>query len=290
MYPTPYPDVNATLDELLSGAQAVLGSRFIGMYLYGSLAGGDFNPASSDIDFVIVTDGDTSTRFRQAQPNGSVQRLPDETVNALESLHTRLAAGGLKWASKLEGSYISQQALRRQQLDVAPCPQINEGSFYVAAHGDDWVIQRDVLRRQGVTLAGPPPQTLIDPVTPDELRQAVLGVFHGWWAPMLEDPARLQRDDYRVYAVLSMCRVLYTLQHGSIASKPVSARWAQREVGQHAELIQQALQWQHGASFNHLDETLALMRYTQAEIKHFEEDVNNDRNQSDIVPVGYPSR
>ncbi|MGC1376261.1 MAG: aminoglycoside adenylyltransferase domain-containing protein [Anaerolineales bacterium] len=265
MYPTPYPDVNATLDELLCGAQAVLGSRFVGMYLYGSLAGGDFNPASSDIDFVVVTDSP----------------LPDETVNALGALHARLAAGGLEWASKLEGSYISRQALRRQQLDVAPCPQINEGSFYVAAHGEDWVIQRDVLRRQGVTLAGPPPQTLIDPVTPDELREAVLGVFHGWWEPMLADPARLQREDYRVFAVLSMCRVLYTLQHGAIASKPVSARWAQQQVGQHAELIQQALQWQHplagasGAPFDHLDETLALMRYTQAKIKHFEKDADN---------------
>jgi hypothetical protein len=73
-----------------------------------------------------------------------------------------------------------------------------------------------------------------------------------------------------------MCRTLYTLQYGLIASKPVSARWAQQVVGQHAEMIGQALQWQHSTSFNHLDETLAFMRYTQQEIKEFEEDVDND--------------
>ncbi len=266
--PTPYPDVNATLAELLSGAQAVLGSRFIGMYLYGSLAGGDFNPESSDIDFVVVTNSDTST--------GSAHRLPDETVAALRALHTRLAESGLKWAQKFEGAYVPQRVLRRHQPGAAPCPQINEGNFYLDALGDDWVIQRDVLYRQGVTLAGPPPQTLIDPVTPDELSQAVVGLFHSWWEPMLDDPSWLQRDDYRAYAVLSMCRVLYTLQFGLIASKPVSARWAQQVIRQHAELIQQALQWTGGTRFNYLDETLALMRYTRAEIKAFEEDADDD--------------
>jgi predicted nucleotidyltransferase len=35
--------------------QAVLRDRFIGLYLGGSLALGDFDPQRSDIDFVAVT-------------------------------------------------------------------------------------------------------------------------------------------------------------------------------------------------------------------------------------------
>jgi hypothetical protein len=42
-YPTPYPDVNTIVHELLAGAQAILGDHFAGMYLYSSLAIGDFN-------------------------------------------------------------------------------------------------------------------------------------------------------------------------------------------------------------------------------------------------------
>ncbi len=38
MSPTPYLEVNAVLNELLPDVQAILGDRFIGMYLYGSLA------------------------------------------------------------------------------------------------------------------------------------------------------------------------------------------------------------------------------------------------------------
>jgi len=54
---TVYPEVNAVLQELLSGARALLGPRFVGMYLDGSLAIGDFDPGKSDLDFVVVTEG-----------------------------------------------------------------------------------------------------------------------------------------------------------------------------------------------------------------------------------------
>jgi hypothetical protein len=43
---------------------------------------------------------------------------------------------------------------------------------------------------------------------------------------MLEEPKRLHSSEYQAYAIVTMCRVLYTLEHGTIVSKPVSARWA----------------------------------------------------------------
>lgn len=46
---TPYPEINTILGDFLRQIQVLLGELFIGMYLYGSLAQGDFNPASSDI-------------------------------------------------------------------------------------------------------------------------------------------------------------------------------------------------------------------------------------------------
>lgn len=108
-----------------------------------------------------------------------------------------------------------------------------------------------------MVLAGPAPQTLIDPVLPNELRRAVLEVLHGWWAPMLHDPARLHSPGYRAYAILTMCRMLYTLQHGTVASKPVAARWAQELLGERwAALTERALAWPHDAQSGNLHETL----------------------------------
>src|SRR5260221_6897436 len=153
---TPYPAVNDTIQELLIGARAILGEQFVGVYLYGSLSSGDFNPATSDIDFVAVTQG----------------ALPSETLAALEALHQRLWAAGSPWAAHLEGAYIPRAALRRYDPVAPPVPAVNEGRFYVGGLGSDWIIQRYVIREHGVVLAGPPPTALIDPVTPGDLRRA----------------------------------------------------------------------------------------------------------------------
>jgi len=238
---------------LLLGVRTVLGDTFVGMYLYGSLAGGDFDPRRSDIDFVVVT----------------ADALPDETIAALETMHARITVSGSKWAAKLEGAYVPQQALRRHDPSESPCPCTNEGRFYLATLGSDWVIQRYTLWEQGVVVAGPPPRSLIDPVQPDDLRQAVLGFLREWWAPMLQNPdPRLHGGEYQAYAVLTMCRALYTLQYGTVVSKTVAARWAQEALDERwVAVIERALVWRRDAlpdgdgTVLCMDETLDFIRY-----------------------------
>src|SRR5512135_2637365 len=223
--PTPYADINQVLHLLREGAQSVLGNHFVGLYLYGSLASGDFNPQTSDIDFVVVTTDD----------------LPTETITALEALHLRLRDSGLKWARKLEGAYLPLHALRRYDPNAAPCPTINEGRFYVDRQGSDWIIQCYVLREYGAAVYGPSLKSAIDPVTPDDLRRAVAGVLREWWQPMLDNPAWIRNREYEVFATLTMCRALYALEYGGIVSKPVAAHWAQQALDDHwAELIDRA--------------------------------------------------
>ncbi len=259
---TPYPEVNVVLDELLSSAQAVLGDYFVGLYLYGSLASGDFDPLRSDIDFVVVT----------------TDSLPNDLISALENRHARLAASGLKWAARLEGTYIPQTALRRYDSTAAPCPSFNEGRFFLARHESDWVIQRYILREHGVAVAGPPIRPMIDPVQPDEIRQGVRGVLRGWWTSMLDNPSWLRNGEYQAYAVLTMCRALYTLHHGTIASKPVSARWARAELDQSwAPLIEWAITWQHADRSDRLTATLDFIRYTVKCSEHDDVDSYLDR-------------
>lgn len=230
---------------LLRSVQAILGDGFLGLYLYGSLASGDFDPERSDIDFVVVTDG----------------ALPADLVAALEAMHARLWAGGGKWALKLEGAYVPRGALRRYDAASAARPCVNEGRFYLAREEPDWIIQRHVLREQGVVVAGPPLAPLIDPVSPEDLRGAVRGYLREWWAPMLDDPVRLRSREYQAYAVLSMCRAVYTLEHGAIVSKSAAARWAQAVLDPRwAPVIERALAWPRGDQGDEIGETLELIR------------------------------
>lgn len=248
---TQYPEVNKLLELLLASATVVLGNQLVGMYLYGSLASGDFNPETSDIDFLVVT---TSS-------------LSDKTIADLEAMHHRIWKSGFKWAAKLEGSYIPKRDIRRHDPRSAPCPTINAGQFYLDQRGSDWIIQRHVIREQGIVLTGPDPQTLIDPVSPNDIRKAVKGVLQEWWFPMLENPAWLQEHgtEYHAFAILTMCRALHSLEHGTIVSKPVAARWAQKELGEEwRQVIEQALTQQAGNKDHDLyNKSLELIRFAR---------------------------
>lgn len=246
--PTPYPAVNALLRLLLQDVRTVLGSEFVGMYCYGSLALGDFDPDSSDIDFLIVTKDE----------------LPPETLHALERMHARTAASGLQWADKLEGSYIPRAALRRYDPACNRHPTIGaDWAFGVRAHDRAWVIERQIVREHGVVVAGPPPRTLIDPVPPDELRVAVREQLTDFWRAQLDGPAWLRTRDYQAFAILTMCRARYALAHGAIVSKPAAAAWARATLpSPWPGLIDTALAWRHDTRPDDMTAMLAFVRDT----------------------------
>ena len=122
---TPYPEINAVLHELHAGARAILGRQLVGFYLEGSLALGGFAPDRSDIDFVMVTDGECSV----------------ETFNELKTMHERIANGASKWARELEGSYISRRALRHDRQPAAH-PNLERYSSLVMVRPETgyWII------------------------------------------------------------------------------------------------------------------------------------------------------
>lgn len=245
--PTPYAEVNAVLQGLLAEERAVLGEQFVGLYVCGSLASGGFDPQRSDIDFVVVTAGE----------------LPEETLAALTAMHARISQSGLQWATRLEGAYIPQQGLRRYD-PAARYPWLGvDGHFAVEPFDHGWVIQLHMLRERGLVLAGPDAASLIDPISPDNLRDAQRAMLQEWWAPQLDDHTRLRNREYQAYAVLTMCRALYTLEHGTIVTKAEAARWAQDTLDKRwAACIERALAWPRGPQPDELPQTLDLIHYT----------------------------
>ena len=251
--PTPYPDINELLDLLLNNVKAILQEKFLGMYLYGSLSSGDFNPKTSDIDFLVVTNS----------------LFPEEKIAALKSMHEQIWASGMKWAARLEGSYVPKDHIRRHNPHGPACPTVNEARFYVDRRGSDWIIQRHIVRECGVVVEGPDPKTLIDSVTAEDLRSAIHGILQEWWFPMLEDPSWLKKhgSNYHGYAVISMCRALHALQHGTIVSKPVAVQWAEQSLEPRWHpLLEKAVASQSGIDFDIFDETMEFIRFTRERV------------------------
>ena len=246
-HPTDYPEANNLMSALLSGVQTILVKHFIGLYILGSLAGGDFNPLNSDIDFVVVTDN----------------ALSEEILKDLEAMHTRIIKSSLKWAEKLEGSYIPKAALRRYDPFDTEYPAFWDGRIALGKHGSDWVIQRHILREKGVVVAGPIPKSLIDQVSPKEIMWAAKETLHEWWSPQLCNTVRLRSSEYQAYAILTMCRALYTLEYGTIVSKPTAAHWAQAVLDKRwALLIEWAIAGRDDLQSGNMNEVLNFIRYT----------------------------
>jgi hypothetical protein len=259
--PTPYPEVNTILQVLIERVKSILGSHFIGMYLDGSLTSNDFD-ADSDIDFVVVTDEDIS----------------GDLFLALQAMHEHLATIDSPFAVQLEGSYISQHGLRCFDPEHALHPNIERGEgerLKMVYHDDWWIIHRYILRERGITIVGPAPQTLIDPVSPDDLRRAMLSILRGWATQILNNPNKISSSGYQSYVVLSLCRILYTLQFGDVVSKPFAARWAKETLGgQWVSLIDRAWIGRHhpqlGAELEDMNGTLDFIRYALEVSQRFE--------------------
>jgi predicted nucleotidyltransferase len=258
---TSHAEVDSLLAILLEEVQAVLGEQFIGMYLDGSLASGDFD-AASDIDFVVVTRED----------------ITGELFLRLQAMHDRIAALDSPWAIQLEGSYVSLPAIRRYDPEHALHPNIERGlgeRLKWVDHNEPWNVHRSVLRERGITLLGPAPCSLVDPVSAQELRAAMLVLLNGWAQNILDNPQVIARRGYQSYVVLSLCRVFYTLQTGQVASKPSAAAWAEENLAERwIPLIDRAWEGRHHpelpADPDDFRETLKLILYSTLFSKTYE--------------------
>jgi hypothetical protein len=87
------------LERFTAGIQDALRANFIGAYLVGSLATGDFD-LDSDIDFLVITN---------KEPTAS-------EVLLLEALHREIHSHGSYPAEHLEGSYLGKDMLAREDM------------------------------------------------------------------------------------------------------------------------------------------------------------------------------
>lgn len=265
--PTRFGDLNAVLCELTTSARAILGANFCAAYLQGSFALGDAD-THSDVDFVIVTHDE----------------LSDEHLAALQRMHARIHALDVPWAKHLEGSYIPKDRLRRVDPSRAQFLYLDNGASELVwdSHCNTAVV-RWTLREHGIVLAGPEPQSLIEPVSSTQLRaEALAGVReYSDWAPEPTSAGPMSRWK-RPYLVLTFCRLLFTLAEGYVTSKREAGEWALRTLGAEWEgLVRAALDdradsWarvHQPADPEAIDRTLALARCAQEQAARYEESV-----------------
>ncbi len=201
--PTPYPELNAVLQELVSNVQAILSDNFAGAYLQGSFA--------ADVDWIIVIHDELSAG----------------QVAALQTMHGRIFDLDRAWAQHLEGSYFPEGVLRQPPESGKLLWYLDNGSReLVQSEHCNTLVVRWQLREHGIALAGPPVKRLIDPIPAEALRREIYAVIHDWGGEILANPERYSNRFYQGFIVLSYCRMLHSLHTGEVRSKRAGAEWA----------------------------------------------------------------
>jgi hypothetical protein len=212
--PTPYPELNVVLQELVDRVQEALNTNFVGAYLQGSFAVGDFD-RHSDVDFIIVIE----------------EQLADGEVSVLQDVHARIYDIDIPWAQHLEGSYFPKEILRHPAHRGRLLWYLDHGSrSLIQSDHCNTVVVRWVVRENGVTLAGPAPVTLVDPIPVEVLRQEIWATMRDWGSEILADPDPFNNRFYQAFIVLNYCRMLHDLHRGFTGSKRAGAEWAKANL------------------------------------------------------------
>jgi hypothetical protein len=249
---TGFPDLDELLEELTASMQSTLGDDLAGLYLQGSFALGDADE-HSDVDWIAVTDDE----------------LTADQVAALQELHAAFYARETPWAQHLEGSYFPKGRIRRVEPRATELWFLDNGSSQLALDTHcNTAIVRWMVRERGLTLAGPDPKELIDPVSEDDLRAYAGWALGEWveWARSLTSMSRRAQN----LLVVSFCRILQTLETGEVTTKREAGEWALESVpDEWSSLIMEALEdrpdpWikvQQPAAPEAVERTLAFADY-----------------------------
>jgi hypothetical protein len=234
--------------------QTVLAQKLVGVYLYGSLVWGDFDQESSDIDLLVATASD----------------IDDQEFSNLHKMQLDFVAKHPRWENRIEIAYLSTAALQTFKSQTSKIAIISPGEpFHIKEADKGWLMNWYMVQEQGRPLFGPAPTTLIDPISKQEFIQTVKQHVIGWGEWIYDARTRPSQ----AYAILTMCRALYTCTHDTQVSKRKAAEWAAQELPQWAGLIKGALLWRaawrddtvdHAATF---PETLRFVQFMIAQIR-----------------------
>lgn len=219
------PQYRLLLHRIVQDFRDLLGDQLAGIYLHGSLAMGAFNPASSDLDYLVLVHDPLSVAQKQAIIAFTLEQAADAPPKGLE---------------------FSVLLLRHTQHFVHPAhyelhysPDWNERyrsgavDWIATATDRDLAAHITVTIRRGVCLYGMAIDQAFADVPPALYRDAI-------YYDLADVPENIYSDP--VYCILNVCRIAAYVQSGQVLSKSEGGEWGlQHLIATFHPLIEQAL-------------------------------------------------
>lgn len=218
--------------ELLAEFSSVV----IGVYLHGSVALGDFQQGSSDIDFVTV-----------------VKRvLTEDDRRILERVHASLAKSYPR--TQMEGVYLLPEQLGRSLGEIPPVPGYHDGRLTMGHFSINPVTWYE-LKTLGITVYGHALARLEFNGYIEQLRSYSMENINSYWRRWVDSYSR-PRFRYAVHAlfcrepvawgVLGVTRLYHVIAECSVVSKSGAGEYALEHLPQWRPIVTEALQVRKG--------------------------------------------
>ena len=238
------------LTDLLKALTHLLGANLVGVYVYGSALGSTFDPVRSDVDCIAVTE----------------RPLADDDFDRLSDWLNEAAVGD-PWVKRLQLSFLIKGTVFTN--DHGAC-LYQFGTLTRSGSDGNPIIWMDFLQR-GRILFGADPKTFLQSVTAEIFHEALVREL-GYLREELcgkPDSQWCYKLFYRVYATLTLCRILYSAQTGQITSKADAGRWAlDHAPSDWHGLIREALEngESEGLEGFPVEHLCALIEYAQSQV------------------------
>ncbi len=224
MITTPYPELDSVLNNLALKVKRVLEDNFVGFYLQGSLAIGDFD-LTSDIDFIVIINKD----------------LNDDGVSKIQKLHLETVNQTNRWVKHLEYSFFPIDKLRvlsspfingeKNDIEERKLWYFDNGSRTIERSDHcNTLVTRWTLREKGIVVLGPDIKSIISPINQNVLREEIRSTMMGWAKEVFTKPLYIQNRFYQSYLVLNYARMLQDLYEGKVTSKLAGIMWAKQQL------------------------------------------------------------
>ena len=175
-----------------------LDEKIVGVYIYGSIALGAFHVDTSDVDFVTVISDSVNEKQQ------------------LVELHKKLSGSTL--GKRMDGMYISLADLGKYNDEMNEYVYCADGKANVG-HWDINAVTWWTLKNQGITVTGKEAEDLPFQIRWDDVVHTMKYNVEQYWSGKAKQPYLFFIEEWVESAVVTMGRILYTLDHKTIVSK-----------------------------------------------------------------------
>ncbi len=215
------------IDGFVRLCRETAGEELVGVYLHGSLAMGCFQPETSDIDLIVVTQGEW--------PDEQKLFFMDQVV----LLNQKAPAKGLELSVVKKENCLSFQYPTPFELHFSPAHlkwyERDPQDYVAKMKGVDYDLAAHftILKRFGLALYGEPVEEVFGPVPKEAYRDSILRDVAEAGEEIRQQP---------VYVILNLCRVLAFCRDGVCLSKRDGGLWGLEHVDDRFRpLIREAL-------------------------------------------------